>query len=76
MSHDRSDKKQRSLHVEADRTVCAASGQCVIAAPKVFAQDEEDGTVVIIDAHPPIEESEAVVTAVDGCPTQALRLVE
>jgi ferredoxin len=76
MSNVRSEETDNSLHVEADPTICAASGQCVLAAPMVFAQNEQDGTVVVIDAHPPLEELAAVMMAVDGCPTQALRLVE
>ncbi|RDG38001.1 ferredoxin [Streptomyces corynorhini] len=40
------------MRVEADRARCVASGQCVMTAPEVFDQSEEDGKVVVLDATP------------------------
>lgn len=64
------------MKIEADRTVCAAAGQCVLSAPHVFGQDDVEGAVVVLDANPPEEERQAVLEAVKRCPTQAIRLVE
>ena len=64
------------MRIEANRTVCAASGQCVLAAPRVFAQDEVEGAVVVLDVHPSEDERAAVMRAVGECPTQALQIVE
>jgi ferredoxin len=60
--------------VEEDR--CCGSGQCVLLAPEVFDQREDDGTVVLLDAAPPealhgdVRESAAV------CPGAAIRVEE
>lgn len=64
------------MKIEANRSVCAASGQCVLAAPRVFGQDEVEGAVVVLDIHPPEHERAAVMRAVGECPTQALQIVE
>lgn len=64
------------MKIEADRTVCAAAGQCVLSAPHVFGQDDTEGVVLVLDASPPEEEREAVLEAVKRCPTQAIHLIE
>ena len=61
------------MRIEANRTVCAASGQCVLAAPRVFAQDEVEGAVVVLDVHPSEDERAAVMRAVQECPTKRCR---
>ncbi|MFD1940005.1 MULTISPECIES: ferredoxin [Nonomuraea] len=56
--------------ITVDRERCASSGQCALAAPEVFAQDEEDGRVVLLDA---TASGDRVRRATTGCPTQAIR---
>lgn len=64
------------MRVEADRSVCAASGQCVMAAAAVFAQGDDDGVVIVLDATPGPALRDAVVGAAQRCPTQAIRVVD
>ncbi|MFJ4675349.1 MULTISPECIES: ferredoxin [Kitasatospora] len=62
------------VHVDRDR--CCGAGQCVLAAPEVFDQSDEDGTVVLLDARPPAELVREVADAVAACPAGAIRLEE
>lgn len=57
------------VHVEADR--CVASGQCVMLAPAVFDQDD-DGIVVLLDAHPSEAEDDNVEQSIRVCPAVAI----
>ncbi|MGW6740676.1 ferredoxin [Streptomyces sp. NPDC055025] len=62
--------------ISAERDRCVGAGQCVLAAPAVFDQDEEDGLVLVLDEMPPASESSAVRAAVWACPSGALALLE
>ncbi|WND34107.1 ferredoxin [Streptomyces sp. BB1-1-1] len=62
----------RNISVERDR--CVGAGQCVLAAPSVFDQDEEEGLVLVLDGEPPASQSDAVREAVWACPSGALAL--
>jgi len=50
---------------------CIGAGQCVLAAPAVFDQDD-DGIVVLLDATPPASEHEAARKAARLCPAVAI----
>ncbi|HJE59675.1 MAG TPA: ferredoxin [Nocardiopsis listeri] len=63
------------MRVELDEPKCVASGQCVVEAPDVFDQRDEDGVAVVLDPHPPEELHDEVSEAVAICPAAALRLV-
>ncbi|MFV2194975.1 ferredoxin [Nocardiopsis sp. LOL_012] len=63
------------MRVELDEPKCVASGQCVVIAPDVFDQRDEDGVAVILEEHPPQDQREDVEEAVAVCPAAALRLV-
>jgi ferredoxin len=62
------------MRVTATKETCAVSSMCVYRAPQVFDQDEEDGTVRVIDAEPPGELHEAVRAAARACPTRSIHL--
>lgn len=64
------------MHVTVDPEVCVGSGQCALAAPEVFDQDERVGTVVLIDDQPPAALHEVVREAVSRCPTRAITATE
>jgi ferredoxin len=64
------------MEVIVDQDKCTAGGLCVMAAPEVFDQRDEDGIVVLLDANPPAGHHEAVRGAVMICPTAAIRLKE
>lgn len=50
-----------------DRERCVGAGMCVLTAPEVFAQDEEDGRVRLLDP-----ESAEIGDAVQLCPAAAI----
>jgi ferredoxin len=64
------------MHVEVDVPQCVASGQCVLIAPEVFDQREEDGMVVLLDDSPPPEHHVAVRESALVCPAAAIRVSE
>ncbi|WP_072488675.1 ferredoxin [Streptomyces atratus] len=55
---------------------CVASGQCVMLAPDVFDQRDEDGMVEVLDDTPPSELHDAVRESATMCPGAAIRLGE
>ncbi|MDI6410042.1 ferredoxin [Streptomyces albus] len=63
------------MRVEADQPKCVASGQCVLAAPDVFDQDD-DGIVVVLDDHPGESTHDDVREAAAICPAAAIRLAD
>ncbi|MEV4364285.1 ferredoxin [Nonomuraea sp. NPDC049625] len=60
--------------VEADK--CVAAGQCVLIAPEVFDQRDEDGIVVLLDETPAPEVHDAVRESAAVCPAAAIHLAE
>lgn len=64
------------LKVTVDQGLCCGAGQCVLLAPEVFDQQEEDGRVVLLDPEPGEAHAAAVREAAATCPTGAVRLVD
>ncbi|MFE3827524.1 ferredoxin [Streptomyces sp. NPDC059092] len=64
------------MKVEVDVPKCVASGQCVLIAPEVFDQRDEDGLVVLLDETPPPGLDDAVRESAMVCPAAAIHLVE
>ncbi|MEU9040740.1 MULTISPECIES: 4Fe-4S domain-containing protein [unclassified Kitasatospora] len=62
--------------VQIDQEKCCGAGHCVLAAPEVFDQRDEDGIVVLLDAQPPAQSHQAVRDAAAVCPAAAIRLDE
>ncbi|GIH99666.1 ferredoxin [Planobispora takensis] len=58
--------------VTVNRESCCGAGQCVLAAPAVFTQSEEDGLVVLLDPDPPAGLRDAVRRAQSHCPTRSI----
>lgn len=61
------------IQVEIDQ--CVGGGQCVMAAPDVFDQDD-DGLVVVLDDEPSPGQADDVRLAVRLCPARAIGLDE
>ena len=63
------------MKIIADENMCIGAGQCVIAAPGIFDQREDNGIVILL-----VEgrhgSAEAVRSAVRQCPSAALTLEE
>jgi ferredoxin len=58
--------------VTVDRELCQNHGQCVYAAPQVFAFD--DGEELAYDPAPDAAQQAAVQQAVAACPVRAISL--
>lgn len=64
------------MKITVDQNKCASSGQCVMTAPDVFDQREEDGVVTLLQESPPADRTAAVRLAVTQCPAQAIAIEE
>jgi ferredoxin len=62
--------------VRVERDTCVAGGHCVLQAPSVFDQDDQDGQVLLLKAEPGPEEHEAVRVAAQMCPAAAIIVTE
>ena len=62
------------MKVTVEQARCVSAGNCVAHAPDVFDQDEDDGSVVLLDETPPGELAAAVREAVAACPAQAIHV--
>ncbi|MEV0849819.1 ferredoxin [Streptomyces sp. NPDC049954] len=62
------------MHITVDTEKCCGSGQCVLSAPAVFDQRDEDGVVVLLDERPAEEEHAASEEAAQVCPAGAITL--
>ncbi|MCW2774304.1 MAG: ferredoxin [Nocardioides sp.] len=59
--------------IEADVDACEAYGECVAAAPGLFAINDEN-FVEVLNASPPEDQVAAAERAVWACPVHALSL--
>jgi ferredoxin len=63
------------MRVIVDLSKCCGAGRCVMTAPQVFDQ-QEDGTVKLLDETPPVELHAVVREAAKVCPGFAIRVEE
>ncbi|MCE6998627.1 ferredoxin [Saccharothrix sp. S26] len=62
------------MQVRVDEDKCCGAGSCVLAAPEVFDQRDEDGVVVLLDPEPAEHLHAAVREAAEVCPAAAIAL--
>jgi ferredoxin len=62
------------MRVEVDSDRCIGSGQCVVLAPEVFDQDEDDGTVVVLVEEIAPDHDGDVREAAASCPARVIRI--
>ena len=62
------------MKVTVDQNICASSGNCVMNAPEVFDQRDEDGVVVLVKATPDAAEEDDVRRAAGVCPALAIQI--
>lgn len=67
-------KKGATMKVTVDQDKCCGAGSCVLAAPDVFDQRDEDGIVVLLDPEPAEDQHAAVRDAAAVCPAAAIAL--
>ncbi|WP_243788419.1 ferredoxin [Saccharopolyspora gloriosae] len=64
------------MQVIVDEDKCCGAGTCVMVAPDVFDQRDEDGVVVLLDAQPSAGLHDGVREAANMCPAAAITLDE
>jgi ferredoxin len=64
------------MKVMVNQTRCVGSGQCVVAAPEVFDQRDDDGIVVLLEQNPLEGLHAQVRESVQICPARAIELME
>ena len=60
------------MRITIDQNKCVASGQCVLTAPDVFDQRDEDGIVILLNPNPSPERAEDIRRAATLCPALAI----
>ncbi|MGN9913469.1 ferredoxin [Phytohabitans sp. LJ34] len=63
------------MKVAADRITCLGMGLCEVTAPGVF-EVGDDGAVLVLAEHVAPDQLDTVTAAVEGCPTEALSLIQ
>lgn len=56
------------MRIDIDKDVCIGAGQCALAAPKVFTQDDDGLSELLPEAEP----GPMVGEAARACPVQAI----
>lgn len=60
------------MRVTIDRDKCIGAGQCVMTVPEVFDQDEDSGTVILLQETPAVALQDEVRRAVHFCPARVI----
>ena len=64
------------MKLSIDQSRCIGAGQCVLKAPMVFDQQEEDGLVILLQEHPAPEHEASARTAARVCPAEVISVRE
>jgi ferredoxin len=64
------------MKLVVDKSRCIGAGQCVLKAPRVFDQQEDDGMVILLAESPSAEDQDAARLAARVCPAEAITVVE
>ncbi|MEU7984915.1 ferredoxin [Streptosporangium canum] len=64
------------MKVTVDEDKCCGAGQCVLIAPEVFDQREEDGVVILLEPEPGADQHVLVREATAVCPAAAIEVSE
>ncbi|MGI5488998.1 ferredoxin [Microtetraspora malaysiensis] len=64
------------MKVTVDEDKCCGAGQCVLLAPEVFDQRDDDGIVTLLAPEPGADRHAAVREAAAVCPAAAIELIE
>lgn len=59
--------------ITIDRDACIGSGMCTVYAAATFTQDDEAKAVLL---EPVGDDLDTIRTAIEACPTRALKLVD
>lgn len=61
------------MRIAVDQPKCVASGQCVLAAPDIFDQDD-DGIAIVLEDSPSADQRPVLEEAAAICPAAAIVL--
>jgi ferredoxin len=64
------------MKITVDQDKCCGAGTCVLLAPDVFDQRDDDGIVVLLDEAPPQDLHDLVREAASVCPAAAIAVQE
>ncbi|QUQ67139.1 ferredoxin [Kutzneria sp. CA-103260] len=64
------------MQITVEQDKCCGAGQCVLLAPEVFDQRDEDGIVELLQDNPPAGLHDAVRQAAQVCPAHAITVAE
>ena len=64
------------MKITVDQDKCCGAGTCVLLAPDVFDQRDNDGIVVLLDEAPPQDLHDLVREAASVCPAAAIAVHE
>lgn len=64
------------MHIDIDEARCSGCGQCVMEAPDLFDQREDDGVAMLLRNPMNDEERAAAITARAACPADAIVLLD
>jgi ferredoxin len=64
------------MKITVDQDKCCGAGTCVLLAPDVFDQRDDDGIVVLLDQAPPQDLHDLVREAAGVCPAGAIEVHE
>jgi ferredoxin len=64
------------MKVTVDEDKCCGAGTCVLLAPDVFDQRDDDGIVILLDEHPGEGLHPIVREAASVCPGAAITVSE
>ncbi|WP_369274599.1 ferredoxin [Streptomyces sp. R11] len=62
------------MKVNVDQDRCCGAGQCVLIAPEVFDQRDEDGIVTLLEPSPAEDLHAAAREAAAVCPASAITI--
>jgi ferredoxin len=64
------------MRIDINAVKCVGAGQCVVAAPEVFDQDEDNGTIILLNDSPSADQAEPVREAAMMCPAGVIEIAD
>ncbi|GAA1545649.1 MULTISPECIES: ferredoxin [Brevibacterium] len=64
------------MRIELDQDMCIGAGNCVLTAPDLFDQRDEDGVAFVLEENPSPEQEGSAKEAEALCPASAIRVLK